>query len=314
MTILVTGSLALDHIMVFEDHFKNHILPDKIHMLNVSFFIPSMQRCFGGTAGNIAYNLRLLGEDPLILATVGSDFAPYSKWMENRGICQDAIMTLEDELTAQAYITTDLSDNQICAFHAGAMNRAHEARLNTVKKDISIATVSPNGKQAMLDYARDLRDAGIPAMIDPGQGLPLFNGVELMDMIEGAKIYIVNDYEWSLTQEKTGLDEGAIAERVETLVITRGEEGSWVCHGGERMLVPIAPPTEVVDPTGCGDAFRAGLIAGLERGYELETAALMGSLMGSLNVSERLTQSLEVTEDEFRQKFQEAFGEALPSA
>jgi len=314
MTILVTGSLALDHIMVFEDHFKNHILPDKIHMLNVSFFIPSMQRCFGGTAGNIAYNLRLLGEDPLVLATVGSDFAPYRKWMENRGICQDAILTLEDELTAQAYITTDLSDNQICAFHAGAMNRAHEAKLNSVKKDISIATVSPNGKQAMQSYAYDLREAGIPAMIDPGQGLPLFDGPELLEMLDGAKIYIVNDYEWSLTIEKTGLDEEAIAERVDILVITRGEEGSWVRRGDDRLLIPIAPPTEVIDPTGCGDAFRAGLLAGLQRGYELETAARMGSLMGSLNVSERLTQSLEVTEDEFRQKFQEAFGEALPSA
>ncbi len=313
MTILVTGSLALDHIMVFEDHFKNHILPDKIHMLNVSFFIPSMQRCFGGTAGNIAYNLKLLGEDPLVLGAVGSDFGPYAAWLDERGIRREGIKVLDDSLTAQAYITTDLSDNQICAFHAGAMNRAHEAELSSIGDGVSMATVSPNGKQAMQDYARQLRDRGIPAMIDPGQGLPLFEGPELLDLLDGAKVYIVNDYEWSLTLEKTGLDEDAIAERVEILVVTRGEHGAWVRSGSERLIIPTVEPTAVLDPTGCGDAFRAGFLVGLERGHSLEVAGRMGSVMGALNVAEHFTQSVEITPEQFAQRYEAAFGEPLPS-
>jgi len=314
MTILVTGSLALDHIMVFEDHFRNHILPDKIHVLNVSFSIPSITRCYGGTAGNIAYNLKLLEEDPLILATVGLDFGPYANWLDEHGIRRDGIKILDDALTAQAYIMTDLDDNQISAFHAGAMMRAHEAQLSNVdlEGEVSLATVSPNGKEAMLLYARELKQRGIPTMIDPGQALPLFDGPELIELMEGGRVYIVNDYEWSLTLDKTGLDEQAVAQRVEILVITRGDRGSWVRCGDERHVIPAAKPTAVVDPTGCGDAFRAGFLVGLDRGYALSTAAQLGSLMGALNVAEPSTQNVELSVDEIAERFEEAFGEPLP--
>lgn len=312
MTILVTGSLALDHIMVFEDHFQNHILPDKIHILNVAFFIPSMQRCFGGTAGNIAYNLRQLGEDPLILAAAGSDFGSYAAWLDECGIRRDGIRILDDAYTAQAYITTDLARNQIIAFHAGAMARAHEARLDSVREEISIATVSPNGKQAMQDHARELRKRGVPAMIDPGQGLPLFDGPELLDLLDRAKVYIVNDYEWELTREKTGLDERAIAERVEILVITKGDQGSTMYSDGRRIEIPAVKANAVVDPTGCGDAFRAGLLVGLRRGYPLEVSGRMGSLMGSLCVAEPSTQSIAIDPEGFAELYSETFGEPLP--
>ncbi|MCZ6464398.1 MAG: PfkB family carbohydrate kinase, partial [Proteobacteria bacterium] len=228
MSILVTGSIAFDHIMVFEDRFRNHILPDKVHMLNVSFLVPSLEKRWGGCAANIAYNLRILDVDPIVLATVGRDFGPYVEWMDRHGIRRDWIRVLEDAFTAQAFITTDLDDNQISAFHPGAMERAHEAPISGVEADLSVGIVAPNGKRAMQEHARALKERGVPCVIDPGQGLPMFDGDELLEMIDGSALYVANDYEWAMTLEKTGLDDNAIASRVDAVIVTRGEHGSWL--------------------------------------------------------------------------------------
>jgi len=311
MSILVTGSLAIDHIMVFPDRFKNHILPDRIQMLNVSFAVPTLHKSFGGTAGNIAYHLRLLGEDPLVLATVGSDFGEYAAWLDRCGVRRAGIRVLGDAFTAQCFITTDLDDNQIAAFHPGAMDRAHEAPLDDVGEPIDLGIVAPNGKQAMLDHARGLRARGVPAVIDPGQGLPLFSGEELLALLDGGSVYVVNDYEWAVTRERTGLDEDALSRRVGSLVVTRGERGSWIRQGGRRIEIPPVRAERVVDPTGCGDAYRAGLLAGLRQGRPLEVAGRMGSLLGALKVARQGTQSLQVRPDEFRARFHGEFGFSL---
>lgn len=308
MSILVTGSIAIDHIMVFEDRFKNHILPDKIHILNVSFLVPALKRSFGGTAGNIAYGLRLLGEDPLVLATVGSDFRAYADWMDQHGVRRDAIKVLDDELTAQAFVTTDLDDNQITAFHPGAMSRAHEARFEDLQGNFSVGVVSPNGKQAMIDYARALKARGIPAVIDPGQAMPLFNGADLVEMIQGADAYIVNDYEWAMTLSVTGMTESEIASQVKTLVITLGEHGSRIHEAGNTYEIPSVKAEQIVDPTGCGDAYRAGFLFGRARGLPSERCGQLGSLMGALKVSLPGPQSVRITPEEFRNRFEREFG------
>lgn len=308
MSILVTGSIAIDHIMVFEDRFKNHILPDKIHILNVSFLVPALKRSFGGTAGNIAYGLRLLGEDPLVLGTVGRDFQPYAQWMDQHGVRRDAIKVLDDELTAQAFVTTDLDDNQITAFHPGAMARAHEARLEDLQAKFSVGIVSPNGKQAMIDLARGLKARGVPAVIDPGQAMPLFQGPDLIEMIQGADSYIVNDYEWAMTLATTGMTEREVASAVKTLVITLGDQGSRIIENGMTHEIPSVKAERVVDPTGCGDAYRAGFLFGRARGLAAERCAQLGSLMGSLKVAQPGPQSVCITLAEFRQRFETEFG------
>jgi adenosine kinase len=308
MSVLCSGSVAVDSIMVYRGRFKDVILPEKIRVLNVAFHVPELRKSFGGTAANIAFNLRLLGEDPIILATVGNDFAAYGEWLERHGIRRDWIRVLEDEATAGAYIITDLDDNQIVGFHAGAMDRAHEAKLADVDRPFDIGIVSPNGKQAMLENARALKELGVTTVIDPGQGLPLFDGEELVELLEGASVYAVNDYEWSVTLEKTRLTEAEIAKRVGTAVITRGERGSILLRGGDRQEISAVAPDEVVDPTGCGDAYRAGFLFGLRRDLPLETCARLGSLMGSLMVEKQGTQSLTLDLDAFRARFERAFG------
>jgi len=308
MSILCTGSVAVDSIMVYRGRFKDVILPDKIRMLNVAFHVPELRRSFGGTAANIAFNLRLLGEDPIILATVGNDFALYAEWLDRHAIRRDWIRVLEDEATAGAYIITDLDDNQIIGFHPGAMDRAHEAGLADVDEPFELGIVSPNGKRAMIENARGLKDRGVTTLIDPGQGLPLFDGEELIEMMDGASVYAVNDYEWSVTLEKTRLTETEIARRVDTVVVTRGEGGSVLLHGGDRQEIPAVVSERVVDPTGCGDAFRAGFLFGLRRGLSLETCARIGSLMGSLMVEKEGTQSLTLDLDAFRARFEREFG------
>jgi adenosine kinase len=299
--------------MVFRGRFRDVILPDRIHMLNVAFHVPELRRSFGGCAGNIAYNLRLLGDDPIVLATVGADdFDAYAAWLDRRGIRRDHIVGVAGEATAGAYITTDLEDNQIIGFHPGAMDRAHEAGLDRVRDPIELAIVSPNGKRAMQEHARSLKERGIPTVIDPGQGLPLFEREELIELIDGADVYVVNDYEWSLTLSRSALSEEEIARRVGAVVVTRGEKGSTLRRGADAVDVPPVPAERVVDPTGCGDAYRAAFLLGLRRGLPLETCARMGSLLGSLKVAEHGTQGLELTPEQFRERYARAFRAELP--
>jgi len=320
MSVLVTGSIAIDHIMVFEDRFKNHILSDKVHILNVSFFVPSLEKRYGGTGANIAFNLRALGEDPILLGAVGSDLGPYAAWMDRHGLRRDWLVTLDDMFTAQCFITTDLDNNQITSFHPGAMERAHEAKIDSVGEAFEVGIVAPNGKQAMLDYSRELKEKGIACVVDPGQGLPMFERDELLGMIDGASVYVVNDYEWSLTLDKTGLDEDALAERVGALVVTRGGEGSLVRRGGrdlglvfegDRLEVPVVAPEQVVDPTGCGDAYRSGLLFAMSKGLPIEVGARLGSLMGSLKVARPGPQSIDLGANEIRKRYEAEFGHAF---
>lgn len=321
MSILVTGSVAFDHIMVFEDLFKNHILPDKVHVLNVSFLVPTLDKRWGGTAANIAYNLRILEEDPIVLATAGRDFAPYRNRFAECGIRAEDVRVLEDAMTAQAFITTDLDDNQITVFHPGAMDRAHEAPIDSVAgiDRVTVAIVGPNGKQAMIDHARELKARGIPCVIDPGQGLPMFDGKELQTLLGGAVLYVVNDYEWALTLDKTGLAEEAIAERVGAVVVTRGDQGSLLLRGGtgaveleaDRCEVPAVHAERVVDPTGCGDSYRAGLLHALHRGLSLEVGVKLGSLLGALKVALPGPQSIPLEPDAFRARYEREFGEGF---
>ena len=311
MTILVSGSVALDHIMVFPDRFKDHILPDKLHILNVSFNIESLETHFGGVAGNIAYHLRLLGEEPLVLATAGNDFGPYAEWLDRNGIRRDAIRILDDVRTAQGFVTTDLDDNQIWAFYVGAMARAHEARLADIDEDLRLAIVSSDGKQAMVDHARELKRRGVPTYVDPSHGLPILSREELLELIEGSAGYIVNDYEWSLTLEQTGLGEAEIAKLCGALIITRGEKGSEIRERGRVIPIPGARARQVADPTGCGDAYRAGLLYGLARGLPFETAGRIGSLLGTYQVEVEGTQVLSFGMDEFRARFEAEFGSSF---
>jgi len=308
MPILVSGALALDHIMVFPDHFKHHILPDKLHTLNVSFNITSLKTHFGGTAGNIAYHLRLLGENPLTLATAGSDFGPYADWMDRNGMDRSGIVVLDDIRTAQGFVTTDLDHSQIWAFYEGAMARAHEARVEDVQEEISFAIVTANGKQAMLEHARALKQRGIPTFIDPSHGLPILDRDDLLELIDGCAAYIVNDYEWSLTLEKVACSEDELCARCDAVVITRGREGSTIREGGNKVEIPPVVASEVIDPTGCGDAYRSGLIFGRVRGYPFEVAGRMGSLLGSYQVECEGTQNLVLSLDGFRERYEREFG------
>ncbi|TFG95342.1 MAG: carbohydrate kinase family protein [Myxococcales bacterium] len=311
MTILVSGSLALDHIMVFPDRFKDHILPDKLHILNVSFNIDSLRTHFGGVAGNIAYHLRLLGEDPLIVATAGSDFGPYAEWLDGHGIRRDGSRILEELRTAQGFVTTDLDDNQIWAFYVGAMGRALEAPLPPADDPLRLAIVSSDSREAMLARARELKRRGVPTYVDPSHALPILSRDELVELIEGAAGYVVNDYEWSLTLDKTGMAEAEIAQRCAAVVVTRGEQGSTIREGGRSSEIPPVPARQIVDPTACGDAYRAGLLAGRARGFSFETAGRMGSLLGSYVVEVEGPQSLRLDAGEFEARFAREFGRPL---
>ena len=311
MTILVSGSVALDHIMVFPDRFKEHILPDKLHILNVSFNIDSLTTHFGGVAGNIAYHLRLLGEEPLILATVGSDFGDYRAHLERHGVRTDGIRELSDVRTAQGFVTTDLDDNQIWAFYEGAMARAHEARLADVKEEPALAIVSADGKQAMIDHARESKRRGIPTFVDPSHGLPMLSKEELLELIDGSAGYLVNDYEWSKTLQTADCGEDEIQARCEAVIITKGEHGSEIREGGNVHEIPPVRAAQVVDPTACGDAYRAGLLAGRSKGLGWDVAGRMGSLFGALQVGVDGPQKLGFTLDEFRANYEREFGSSF---
>jgi adenosine kinase len=308
MSILVSGSVAFDHIMVFPDRFKNHILPEKLHILNVSFNITSLKTHFGGVAGNIAFHLRLLGDDPLILATVGEDFAPYAEWLDRHQIRRGAIRVLADIRTPQGFVTTDLDDSQIWAFYEGAIARAHEARVEDVREPLSLAIVSSNGKQAMVEHARALKARGVPTLIDPSHALPILSGEELFEMIRGSAGYVVNDYEWALTLERTEKSEREIAAACAAVIITKGEQGSTIREGGRVIEIPPVRAGKIVDPTGCGDAYRAGLLHARALGRPWEIAGRLGSLLGSYQVEVEGTQNLRVELPAVRSRFQREFG------
>ena len=308
MSVLICGSMAYDHIMVFQDQFKNHILPDKVHILNVSFLVPEMRREFGGCAGNIAYNLNLLDTSlALPMATVGKDFESYAYWMDSHNINRKYIKVIEDAYTAQAFITTDLDDNQITAFHPGAMNHSQENNISDVSS-CSLGIVSPDGRDGMLKHAQQFTEKNIPFIFDPGQGLPMFNGEELIQFIEQANWVTVNDYEWQMMKEKTGLSKKEITEKVEALIVTRGGEGSHIYTKEGLIEVPIVEPKSISDPTGCGDAYRAGLLYGLVNNMDIEIAGKIASLMGSIKISCHGTQNHTFTIDEFMSQLESKFG------
>ena len=307
MRTLICGSIAYDNIMVFQGRFKDQILPDQIHILNVAFLVPELRREFGGCAGNIAYNLKLLGGDPLIMATVGTDATPYYYRFDKLGISRECVREIPDTLTAQAFITTDLDDNQITAFHPGAMNDAHENRI-TRALGATLATISPDGKEGMQQHARQCAEHGIPFIFDPGQGLPMFSGAELEEFIRLADYVAVNDYEGKLLEEKTGRSLDAIAGSVRALVVTLGAQGSHIHAGGRRFDIPSVKADAVVDPTGCGDAYRSGLLYGLSKGWDWESTGRLGALMGSIKIAHRGPQNHAPSRAEIEARFHTAFG------
>ena len=303
---LICGSVAFDTIMVFGDRFSHHILPDKIHMLNVSFLVPQLRREFGGCAGNIAYNLKLLGDVGYPMATVGRDFGTYADWMKKTGVPADYVRLIESEHTAQGYVTTDVDNNQIWAFHPGAMQQSHLNKVGDAK-DIALGIVAPDGRDGMVQHANQFAEAGIPFIFDPGQGLPLFDGKDLVRFVEQATWVACNDYEWQVIQQRTGWTESDVTQLVEALIVTRGAQGSIIHTKGGPIEIPCAPVKAVVDPTGCGDAYRAGLIHGLLHGLDWPTTGKIASLMGAIKIEALGTQNHSFTPAEFQQRLNAAF-------
>lgn len=307
MTALICGSFAYDHIMMFPDQFKNHILPEKVHILNVSFMVPQMRREFGGCAGNIAYNLQLLKGDGLPMGTVGSDFGIYAEWMDNNGIARTHVKVIDDVFTGQAFITTDLDDNQITAFHPGAMAFSHHNKVSDAV-GITLGIISPDGRDGMIEHANQFQQADIPFMFDPGQGMPMFDGEDLRRFIEQASWLSVNDYEWQMMQQKTGLSPHEVTEQVKALIITRGADGSVIYTRNKRYSIPAVKPSVIADPTGCGDAFRAGLIYGLMNDMDWDTTGRIASLMGSIKIEHAGTQNHKFDFEMFKERYRKTFG------
>jgi adenosine kinase len=310
MRTLICGSMAYDTIMVFHDRFKNHILPEQIHILNVAFLVPDMRREFGGCAGNIAFNLKLLGGEPVIMATVGDDFEPYARRLADLDLAADHVRPVAGRFTAQAFITTDLDDNQITAFHPGAMNFAHENRIADAR-DIRLGIVAPDGRQGMQDHARQFHEAGIPFIFDPGQGLPMFSGVELQDFVRLADYVAVNDYEAEMLQERSGRKLEMLAKEVKALIVTLGAKGSRIYADGQVHDIPPAKPHAIMDPTGCGDAYRAGLMFAMLKGYDWPTAGRLGGLLGALKIAHRGGQNHRFGFAEVADRFRAEYGYAL---
>ena len=307
MSILVTGSIAFDTIMVFPDRFRNHLLPEQLHILNVCFLTPEIRREYGGTAGNIAYNLKLLGEDPLVMATVGEDAAPYIARFDTLAIRTRLLRRIPGTFTAQAFITTDLDDNQITAFHPGAMEHSHE---NHVEGDLAarLAIVAPAGKLGMLQHARECAQAGVPFVFDPGQGLPMFSPEEIREFLRLADYVAVNDYEGKLLEEKAGRKLESLAREVKALVCTLGGKGSLILAGGERHEIPIVAAEQMSDPTGCGDAYRAGLLYGIAHGWDWPSSGRLGAVMGAIKIAQRGAQNHSPAREEIEARFRRAFG------
>ena len=307
MSALICGSMAYDTIMVFHDKFENHILPEKVHILNVSFLVPIMRREYGGCAGNIAYNLMLLGEEAHIMATVGHDFEPYSQWLNQQGLSSEYIQVLDNCYTGQAYITTDEGGNQITAFHPGAMNSSH---LNSIPTDgkFKIGIVSPDGKDGMILHAKQFKELDIPFIFDPGQGMPMYSGEELIQFIDQAAWLTLNDYESELMQERTGLSLEEMAQRVNALIITLGSKGSKIYTEGRCLEIPPVKPKAILDPTGCGDAYRAGLLYGLLNDLDWEVTGRIASLMGTIKIEHNGTQNHFFDMESFRKRYKDHFG------
>ena len=308
MRTLITGSLAFDSIMVFPDQFKNHILPEQTHILNVCFLVPEMRKEFGGCAGNIAYGLKLLGGEPVIMATAGIDFTNYSKRLAELDINSDHIKIIDDSYTAQAYITTDLDDNQIIAFHPGAMNFSHQNKISDAN-DIELGILGPDGRDGMIEHAQQFVEAKIPFIFDPGQGLPMFNGDELMDFVDQADYVIVNDYESKMLEDKTGQSFDALAEKVKAFIVTLGGDGSQIYTGGECITVPAANVSAASDPTGCGDAYRSGLLYGLSQQMDWPITGRIAALMGAIKIESKGPQNYSFDNASFNQRFTQTFKE-----
>lgn len=307
MAALICGSFAYDTIMIFNDKFKHHILPEQVHILNVSFLVPELRREFGGCAGNIAYNLNLLGGKAVPMGTVGSDFTPYATWMDSRQISREHVKIVENSYTAQAFITTDMDDNQITAFHPGAMNFSHHNKISDAQ-DIELGIISPDGRDGMIQHAQQFVEAGIPFIFDPGQGMPMFNGDDLKQFIEKATWATFNDYEWQLMHERTGLTTEQVANHLKGLIITKGGEGAVIYSDDKIYQIPAAKPHAIKDPTGCGDAFRGGLLYGLMNSMDWETTGRIASLMGAMKIEVAGTQNHFFSLDEFKARFQQNFG------
>lgn len=307
MTSLICGSLAFDTIMSFHGRFSEALLADQLHKINVAFLVPDVRREYGGCAGNIAYNLKLLNGDPLIMATLGQDGAPYVERLNKLGISTRCIRSYEDAYTAQAFITTDESNNQITAFHPGAMSNSHHNKVQDAG-GVKIAIIAPDGRDGMIEHARDCAALGIPFIFDPGQGLPMFSGEELKQFIEMATYVAVNDYEAELLTERTGLTLGEISERVSALIVTRGEQGAEIFTAENRYDIPVVKTDKVIDPTGCGDAFRAGMLFGLTRGMDWMTIGRLASLMGAIKIESQGGQNHAPTAEDIQARFEQAFG------
>jgi adenosine kinase len=307
MKTLITGSIAYDTIMVFQDRFKNHLLPDQLHILNVCFVTPEMRREFGGTSGNIAYNLKHLGGDPLVMATVGEDIDPYLYRLQRLGIDAAHVKRIPGQFTAQAFITTDLDDNQITAFHPGAMNHAHENHISAAL-GARLAIIAPDGKQGMLQHARQCAETRIPFLFDPGQGLPMFSAQELAEFVRIADYVAVNDYEGKLLEEKTGRALEDVARDVKALVVTLGARGSRIHAGGRVYDIPCVPAERVADPTGCGDAYRAGLLYGIVNGWDWPNTGRLGAVLGAIKIASRGAQNHHLDRATVEARFKQAFG------
>ena len=307
MHTLICGSIAYDTIMVFPGRFKEHILAEKLHILNVAFLVPEMRREFGGCAGNIAYNLNLLGGKPKIMATVGDDAKPYADRLDKLELSQQHVRRIPNTFTAQAFITTDLDDNQITAFHPGAMNHSHENHVGDAA-GVTLGIVAPDGRDGMLQHAREFHAAGIPFIFDPGQGLPMFSGEELFEFVRQADYLTVNDYEAQVLQEKTGQTLDTIAPNLKALIVTLGAQGSLIYANGRQFEIPCARPAAVVDPTGCGDAYRAGLLYGIANGLDWQLTGRLASVLGALKIAHRGGQNHHFTRDEIVAHFKQNFG------
>jgi adenosine kinase len=307
MTSLICGSLAYDTIMLFGGRFSEALLADQLHKINVAFLVPELRREYGGCAGNIAYNLKLLNGDPLIMATIGQDGGPYLERLDRLQISRRCVRTIDSSYTAQAFITTDANSNQITAFHPGAMALSHRNKVADAGP-VKLAIVAPDGRDGMLQHAVDCVDLGIPFIFDPGQGLPMFNGAELEHFIELATYVAVNDYEAELLTERTNLPLDQIAKRVKALIVTRGEQGAEIFTDGQRIDIPCVKADQVIDPTGCGDAFRAGLLYGITSGMDWVTTGRLASLMGAIKIASQGGQNHAPSRQEIEDRFQKAFG------
>ncbi len=305
MNIVASGSLAYDRIMNFPGLFADHILPEKIRVLNVCFQVDGVREEFGGTAGNIGYALRLMGEKPIISATIGRDYQRYFQWLTRNGISTDYIRIIEDELTAGAFITTDRADNQITGFNPGAMKFSSSLDFEWLDPSETMVIVAPGNLEDMVSYPRQCKARGIPYIFDPGQSLPMLNPKDLLQAIDGCMILISNDYELDLIMNKTGLTRSQLLERTRTIITTLGELGSRVCTIEGETAVPTVKPRQVVDPTGAGDSYRGGLITGLARGLDITQCALMGSVCASFAVECYGTQEYAFSQDEFEGRLNE---------